>query len=392
MVAAVRAGQSRRSVARNFGVSLATVQFWVQRAADKPSDHVDWEDNSHAPHQQARQTSPEIETEILALRQELARYSPLGEYGARAIRNHLLGQAVLDTADVPSTATINRILKRHGVFDAKKRVRRPPPPLGWYLPEVAAGRAEIDESDFVEALLLEGGPEVSVLNTISLRGGWCASWPAEAMRAAFVRECLLSHWRQFGLPDYAQFDNGNVFQGPHQFPDAVGSVTRMCLSLHVTPVFAVPREFGIQSSIESYNNRWKQKVWQRFHGITLEELRGYCARYVTAVRAKNRARHEASPARRLFPSDWREPAYLERTGCLVFLRRTSDCGNVELLVRRFPVSTNWSNRLVRCEVDLSLDMIRVYGLRRQEPDQQRLLREWPYRLPDTSRKIRPGSE
>ena len=392
MVAAVRAGQSQRSVARQFGVSLPTVQLWVQRAQDKSLDQVNWEDGSHAPHQQATQTPQETEARILTLRQELSKHSDLGEHGAHAIRRDLLANAPRDPATVPSIATINPILKRHGAFDAQKRVRRPPPPSGWYLPEVAAKRAEIDESDFVEDILLEGGVRVCVLNTISLHGAWCASWPTLEMRAVFVRECLLAHWREFGLPDYAQFDNGNVFQGPHQHPDSIGRVTRMCLSLAVTPVFAVPREFGIQSAIESYNNRWQQKVWQRFAMTTFEEVSAYSARYVVAVRQKNRQRQEAAPARRLFPRDWSEPAHLQRTGCLMFLRRTSGAGNVALLGHDFPVSATWPNRLVRCEVDLSADVIRVYGLRRQEPEQQRLLQEWKYRLPDKSRQNAPPGE
>lgn len=388
----MRDGQSQRSVSRQFGVSLSTVQLWLQRAQDQPLDQVDWEDNSHAPHQQTRQTPQEIQERILTLRQELARQSDLGEYGAQAIRNALLAQVQDAPETVPALATINRILKRHGAFDARQRVRRRPPPSGWYLPEVAARRAEIDETDFVEDLAIEAGPVVHVLNTISLHGGWCASWPTLAMRASFVRECLLSHWRQFGLPDYAQFDNGNVFQGPHQHPDSVGSVTRLCLSLQVTPVFAVPREFGIQSSIESYNSRWQQKVWQRFHVNSFAELTGYSARYVAAVRQKNRQRHEASPSRRLFPADWSEPTHLQRSGCLLFLRRTSGQGHIDLLGHDFFVSATWPNRLVRCEVDLSADVIRVYGLRRQEPDQQRLLCEWKYRLPDKSRKKAPEGE
>ena len=392
MVAAVRAGQSQRSVARQFGVSLATVQLWVQRAKDKVLDQVNWEDSSHAPHHQASQTSPEIEERILTLRQELAHQSDLGEYGAQVIRRSLLTLQQGEQTHVPSVATINRILKRHGVFDAQARVRRPAPPSGWYLPEVANKRAEIDETDFVEDLAIEGGSVVHVLNTISLHGGWCASWPTALMRATFVRECLVAHWRTFGLPDYAQFDNGNVFQGPHHHPDVIGSVTRLCLSLQVTPVFAVPREFGIQSSIESYNNRWQQKVWQRFHVSDLAQLCDYSARYVEAVRQKNRQRHEASPARRLFPLVWPESDSLERAGCVIFLRRTSGEGSVELLGHRFPVSASWPNRLVRCEVDLSVDMIRAYGLRRQEPHQQRLLKEWPYHLPDKSRKQVPTGE
>jgi len=392
MVAAVRAGQSQRSVAREFRVSLSTVQLWLQRAGELPLDHVDWEDGCHAPHQQAAQTPSQVEAHILKLRQELAQHSDLGEYGAKAIHRNLLASVKSDQETVPSLATINRILKRHGVFDTKQRVRRKAPPSGWYLPVVAAKYAEIDETDFVEDLAIEGGPIVHVLNTISLHGAWCASWPTLSMRASFVRECLIAHWRAFGLPDYAQFDNGTVFQGPHHHPDSIGSVTRLCLSLQVTPVFAVPREFGIQSSVESYNNRWQQKVWQRYHVHSFEELNCCSSRYVNAVRQKNRQRHEASPSRRLFPADWTEPAHLQRSGCLLFLRRTSGLGDVDLLGHHFPVSTSWPNRLVRCEVDLAADVIRVYGLRRQEPDQHRLLREWHYRLPDKSCQIAPKRE
>ena len=392
MVAAVREGQSLRRVAHQFGLSLATVQFWVQRAADKPLDHVDWEDGSHAPHQQARQTAADVQGRILTLRQELVQHSDLGEHGAQAIRNRLLALADTDLGAVPSVATIKRILQGHGVFDARKRVRRPPPPPGWYLPEVANKRADIDETDYVQDLAIEGGPSVWVLNTISLQGGWCASWPSLAMRATFVRECLIAHWRQWGLPDYAQFDNGTVFAGGHVHPDTIGSVTRLCLSLQVTPVFAVPRELGIQSGIESYNNRWQQKVWQRFHVADLEELTLRSDRYVAAVRQKNRQRHAGSASRRAFAKEWREPQPLERRGCLLYLRRTSGQGNVDLLGHEFAVSSTWLHRLVRCEVDLSCDVIRVYGLRRQEPDEQPLLREWPYRLPDKSRKKPPEGE
>src|SRR5207302_5241203 len=194
-------------------------------------------------------TPQPIEQRILDIRVSLAKHSDLGEYGAQAIRAHLLELPDFQE-QVPSVATINRILRRNGLFDARHRVRRKPPLPGWYLPQVAAREAEIDETDFVEGLFLEGGQELCALNLISLHGGWCASWLNQNMKAVLVRSSLLSHWREFGLPHYAQFDNGNVFAGPRQHPDAIGTVIRMCLSLAVTPVFAVPREFGIQSAIE----------------------------------------------------------------------------------------------------------------------------------------------
>jgi len=80
--------------------------------------------------------------------------------------------------------------------------------------------------------------------------------------------------------------NGTVLVGPRQHPDAVWRVIALCLSLGVPPVFVVPREFGIQSAIESYNNRWQRKVWQRFVFTDLQQARS--ARYVAAVRQKYR--------------------------------------------------------------------------------------------------------
>jgi hypothetical protein len=39
---------------------------------------------------------------------------------------------------LPALRTSNRILQRHGAFDGQHRIRRPPPPPGWYLPNLAA--------------------------------------------------------------------------------------------------------------------------------------------------------------------------------------------------------------------------------------------------------------
>ena len=100
--------------------------------------------------------------------------SDLGAIGADPIRQLLVEQGV---ADVPSLRTINRILARRGALDARPRTRRPPPPRGWYLPDVAAAKAELDSFDIVEGLVIKDGPEVEVLNGVSLHGGLVVSWP-----------------------------------------------------------------------------------------------------------------------------------------------------------------------------------------------------------------------
>lgn len=383
MVEAVRSGRSLRAVAREFGVSPATVQHWVRHAQDKPVEQVRWEDGDHTPHQLPRKTPLETQQRILEVRRSLAQHSDLGEWGAGAIRMHLQQQG--DQA-IPSLATINRILARNGAFDARQRVRRKPPMPGWYLPDVADRRADVDETDFVEGLYLEGGEELFALNTISLHGGLCESWVTSQQKTDVVLECLPAHWRAHGLPTYAQFDNGTVFAGPHQHPDSVGRVIGLCLSLGVTPVFAVPREFGIQSAIESYNNRWQQKVWQRFAFADLPQVQACSARYVGAVRQKHRQRQEGAPSRRAFPPEWELPRQLPRHGQIIFLRRANGQSEVEVLGHASALPVPWHHRLVRCEVDLMADKIRVYGLRRADPQSQPLLAEWSYRLPDRGRQ------
>ena len=379
MVAAVRRGSPLRDVARHFGVALSTVQLWVARAGSQRLDRVDWADRPDGPARPANRSSQELEDLVLTTRRELKETSDLGEFGGRAIRHALEARG---QRPVPAVSTINRILDRCGALDGHRRVRRPAPPPGWYLPDVAAGRAELDSVDIVEGLVLKCGPQVEVLNATSLHGGLVGSWPMVApVTAKVVVEALVGRWRADGLPGYAQFDNDTIFQGPHQYKDVVGRVMRLCLNLGVVPVFAPPRETGFQAAIESLNGRWQAKVWARFTHESLDGLAACSGRYVAATRVRAAARIEAAPPRRPFPEGWHLDLQVRPRGRIVYLRRTSEQGGVELLGRRFEVNASWAHRLVRAEVDLDAGRVRFHALRRREPDRQPLLHEVAYRLP-----------
>jgi putative transposase len=377
MVAAVRRGESLRAVARQFGVALATVAHWVARAKGQRLDRVDWSDRSRAP-RQTRRTATAVEDRVLQARRELAQ-GDLGAIGAEPIRQALVEQGV---AAVPSVRTINRILARRGALDGRPRTRRPPPPTGWYLPDVAAAKAELDSFDIVEGLVIKDGPEVEVLNGVSLHGGLVVSWPtASPVTAAMTVTSLTEHWREVGLPGYAQFDNDMIFQGTHRYPDALGRIIRLCLSLGVVPVFVPPRETGFQAMIESYNGWWQVRVWSRFQHADLEDLRGRSRRHVQALRRHRAARLEAAPDRRAFPAGWELDLKKRPRGRLVYLRRSNGLSEVALLGRTWPLGQVWPNRLVRCEVDLDEDKIRFFTLRRKEPTSQPQILEVGYRLP-----------
>jgi transposase-like protein len=366
MVEAVRRGKSLQRVANEFHVAKSTVEFWVNRAKGKRLDRTDWTDRSGGQETAHNRTAHHIEQCVLQLRKELKESSPLGEHGADAIKDEMQRLGCIHSL---GRSTINRILGRHGMFDGKKRQRRPPPPTGWYLQDVAHGTAELDQFDFIEDLCLEGGKLLHVFNGISLHGGLVVSHPVSQMRAEYTVQNLVSFWTEFGLPDYAQFDNSTIFQGS-RWADSLGRVIRFCLSLGVIPVFVPPHETGFQASIESYNGRWQKGVWQRFHFADLIAVQRQSAKYVEATRTKNASRRDATPTRWEFPSDWQLDYQKHPQGKVIFIRRTNAKEQVEVLGHQWILESIGAHRLVRAEVDLTKNKIDFYRLRRREPSDQ----------------------
>jgi hypothetical protein len=308
------------------------------------------------------------------------RQSDLGFVGAQAIQDALRTER--PDRRLPSLRTIGRILQRHGALDAVRRVRRSAPPAGWYLPEVAAGAAELDAFDVIEDLPLEGGPRLDVLTTRALWGSVCGAWISAALRARWLCERLETHWRAHGCPAYAQFDNDSRFQGTHTHPDVLGQVIRFCLSLGVTPVFAPVREHGPQNLNESFNHLWQQKVWHRFHHASALAFQARSDRFVAAYQRRRAAREDRAPGRRPFPKRWTLDLHQRPRGMVIYLRRTDEIGAIRVLGHHLEVDAQWVHRLVRAEVDLDAQQIRCYRLRRRAPEEQPLARTIKYVFPE----------
>jgi hypothetical protein len=349
----------------------------LARGGDGPLDAVDWADRSTAPHH-TRRTAPDIEGLVLVVRSQLAD-SILGEYGASAIQRELLERG---STAVPSVRTIGRVLERRGALDGHRRIRRPAPPAGWYLPELAARSVELDAFDAIVGLRLFGGEHIEVLTGVSLHGGLVAAWPTAAVISPIITGALLEHWRAVGLPAFAQFDNDTRFLGTHGHPDVLGRVPRLCLALGVTPVFAPIRETGFQAAIEGFNGLWQARVWRRSWALDADGLRARSEAYVAAHRASRAGRIESAPERRPFPASLPASRSGPPHGRLIFIRRTTLAGRADILGRHYPVDRAWPHRLVRAELDLDARVIRFHALRRSDPADQPLLAEVPYMIPE----------
>jgi transposase len=100
MVALVRQGMAMRAVARQFHVSLPTVQRWVKRAQRRRLDRVDWREHSSRPHH-TRRIAESLEELVLHVRQELKDQSDLGEFGAVAIFRELTTRGLVSLRSPP---------------------------------------------------------------------------------------------------------------------------------------------------------------------------------------------------------------------------------------------------------------------------------------------------
>lgn len=382
MVKAVRAGMSIRQAGAEFGFSKSVVGEWVAKARGRRLDRFDFANGK--PGRAWNRVASDLEQRIAELRGNL-KLSVLGEYGASTIRDALRHER----GEAPSKAAINRVLARLGLQDGVRRVRRPAPPKAWYLPAVMARQAEVDCFDFIEDLKIAEGPLIDVLTAKSLHGGLTDAWPMAGMSARNAVACLLERWGRDRLPAYAQFDNGTVFQGAHQFANTVGRVSRLCLQLNVIPVFVPPLEHGMQNTIESFNALWQAKVWLRHRVSDLREIKARSALYIAAHRARTQALADAAPPRQAMPRRFKFDPRAPVRGSIVFIRRTDETGHVHMLGQRFSVSRTWAHRLVRCEVDFNHEQIRCYALRRRDPTDQPLLAKLAYHRTDKPFKGEP---
>ncbi len=174
MVAAVRRGQSLRAVARQFGVGVATVAHWVEHT--KGSAWIAWIGRIARP----CRTRPGDGRLLGGSGVEGPTRAGPRRSGSRRRGRHPsnaagsgLGRGALGADHQPHPRASGRL-------DRRPRTRRPAPPRGWYLPAVAAAKAELDSINIVEGLVIKDGPQVEVLNVVSLHGGLVGSWPVEA--------------------------------------------------------------------------------------------------------------------------------------------------------------------------------------------------------------------
>ncbi len=199
--AVVLEGRRPTDVARDHNISRTWIYELVARY--RAGGYAALEPRSRRPRSCTHQTAPKVERAILRLRRELLAAGH--DAGPQTIAHHLARRV----AQVPSVATIWRILRRHGLVTPQPQKR----PRSSLIRFEAALPNELWQGDTTH-WRLAGGTTVEIFELIDDHSRLAlASVAFPSVKAADVVDVLLGAGAQYGLPAAALTDNGAVFSG-----------------------------------------------------------------------------------------------------------------------------------------------------------------------------------
>ncbi len=244
-------GKSVSEIARELNRSRQWVYKWLGRYS---SGQADWSSSiSNAPHIRPNKTSSSLVDEVKAARLELKR-SPYHESGAYAIFHHLEEKGI----EPPSVATINRILKQHGLVHEKVSYKK----SGLDYPEAPIN---LHVMDLIGPCYLRGGVRYYLLTIISNDTRHAGVYPILSKSSKDVTQGVVSFWKDYTLPDFLQMDNELSFKGSNRHPRGLGLLLRTAIGLNVTPIFIPVSEPWRNGVIERFNQKVERTLLLQEH-------------------------------------------------------------------------------------------------------------------------------
>lgn len=199
--AVILEGRSRRDVARSAGVSKGWVDKLVERYREGGYDAL--QPRSRRPRSCPHAAAPDVQAAILELRRDLEDGGY--DHGPHTIAHHL----GLRGSDVPSVATIWRVLKRHGLITPQPQKR----PKSSFIRFAAQLPNELWQADTTHWHLADGS-DVEILNCVDDHSRLLLISDAFiTVKAADVVHSFAAAWLVHGLPTALLTDNGAVFSG-----------------------------------------------------------------------------------------------------------------------------------------------------------------------------------
>jgi transposase len=234
-------GQSVKSISKELGRTRQWVYKWLHEY--NQSSNTTWsKSKSHVPKNIKRKTSNEIEKIVIEIRKRLSK-NPYAQKGSISILYEFERLGIKP----PSTATINRILKRNNFIEKNtvKHLKRNEYPTYFF---------NVQEMDLIGPNYLKGGFKFYFYCIIDTQTHYAGVYPISTKSAMDIVPCLIDFWRSYGMPDYLQMDNELSFKGSNRYPRGLGTLLRLAISNQVIPIFTPPAEPWRNGIIEKFND------------------------------------------------------------------------------------------------------------------------------------------
>ncbi len=265
-------GWKTTAIARELDRSSRWVRKWIRRYETDAEDGL--EDRSRRPKRSPSRLDDTVRSEILRIRGELKSHRH-ANVGAKAIRARMRRDG--GVREIPSIASIKRVLKDAGVTRAYRTKRRSTKSiLG--LPTVTRGGIW-QQADWVQDRWLEGAIKYQSLQ-ISDTGSDMVSSDQYYHRTIYnaVRHLIDQAWPIMSIPYATGTDNAFARSSHLDIPWTLW--VKILLMFGVEVIISPPNTLGFTNHVENINGLWQDRTINRWHYNTLDELRADTALFV----------------------------------------------------------------------------------------------------------------
>lgn len=237
-------GESAKAIYESLGKGKTWFFKWLKRFQ---RGDPNWSDElSRRPHHSPNKTDPKMEQTIIEQRQKLEQtlYSQIGV-------DNISWQLSQKVDDLPSMATINRIIKRNNL--TRKRPKYTVKGIDYPSLEITKSNF-LHQMDIVGPRYLKSDGRFYSINIIDAFDRRAVVNPKRRQTRIEVTQSLIRAWQTLGIPIYLQMDNTLPTQGSHLHPHSFGVVIRLCLELGIQPLFIAMSEPWRNGIVERFNN------------------------------------------------------------------------------------------------------------------------------------------
>ena len=238
------AGNSRNfsALCREFGITRKTGYKWIARSQNGET----MQNRSRKPHSVANRTAPEIEQQIVAIRQTHP------GWGARKIL-HVLGET---EPCPPCVKTVNNILNRYHCIDKEESLK--------HMPHTRFEKESCNEMwqvDFKGEFRMQDGNYCFPLDIMDDHSRFAIRVEADTHTAGRVIPTFREAFYEYGMPDSILSDNGAQFAG---FRQGYTQFEKWLMNHDVLPIHGRIKHPQTQGKIERFHRTMKQELLKHY--------------------------------------------------------------------------------------------------------------------------------